>query len=316
MRSTLMLFAVATFIISCAPVGAPTSASTSVAALLSTDTPALMTPPINMPSLAATFTATPGPTATIFLPFVANTGHMTYRLPPREALWQIQYVGEIDTRLDIDVFNLDLFDTPPSTIEALHRRDVFVMCYFSAGSYEEWRPDADKFPAEVLGKDLEGWPSEKWLDIRRIDVLAPIMEARLNLAVAKGCDGVDPDNVNGYTNDTGFPLTYEDQIHYNVFLAEVAHQRGLSIGLKNDLEQIPELIPYFDWLLNEECFFYQECDLLLPFVEAGKPAFIIEYESEPSDFCPQALSMNFNALRKNWELDAYRVDCREWSGNP
>ncbi|MDW8214534.1 MAG: endo alpha-1,4 polygalactosaminidase [Roseiflexaceae bacterium] len=235
------------------------------------------------------------------------------RLPPREALWQIQYTGKIDTSLKVDVFNLDLFDTLPSAITALRGRGIFVMCYFSVGSYEEWRPDANKFPPEVLGKDMEGWPGEKWLDIRRIDLLAPIIKARLDLAVSKGCDGVDPDNVNGYTNDTGFPLTSEDQKRYNIFLAEAAHQRGLSIGLKNNLGQIPELISHFDWILNEECFSHGECQLLLPFVRAGKPVFVIEYELEPSAFCHRALQMNFNALHKNWELDAYRVDCREWS---
>jgi hypothetical protein len=97
-------------------------------------------------------------------------------------------------------------------------------------------------------------------------------------------------------------------------VAQAAHQRGLRVGLKNDLEQIPALLPYFDWIINEECFSFGECDQLLPFVQAGKPVFVIEYELMPSDFCPQALQMNFNALRKNWELDAYRVDCREWPG--
>ncbi len=316
MRNALILLALTTFIISCAPVSTLVYAPTNEAISLPSETFALTTPPINTPSLVATSIEAFEPTTTTFLPSVANSGDNTFRLPPLEASWQIQYNGEIDTSLDVDVFNLDLFDTHPSTIQALHKRDVFVMCYFSAGSYEEWRVDSDQFPAEVLGKDLEGWPGEKWIDIRRVDTLAPVMEARLNLAVAKDCDGVDPDNVNGYTNDTGFPLTYEDQIRYNVFLAEAAHLRGLSIGLKNDIEQVPDLIPYFDWLLNEECFFYQECGLLLPFVEAGKPAFVIEYELEPSEFCPQAISMNLNALRKNWELDAYRVDCRKWSDSP
>lgn len=209
------------------------------------------------------------------------------------------------------MFNLDLFDTPSETIAKLHERGVFVMCYFSAGSFENWRPDAPLFPNEVLGKDMAGWPGERWLDIRRLELLAPIMQARLDLAVNKGCDGVDPDNVNAFANDTGFPLTAEDQKRYNVFLAEAAHQRGLLVGLKNDLEQVPDLVSYFDWIINEECFSYGECELLLPFIWEGKPIFVIEYELEPSAFCPQALRMNFNALHKRWELDAYRVDCRE-----
>lgn len=230
--------------------------------------------------------------------------------------WQIQYTGEIDINLDVEVFNLDLFDTPPDLIQELRKRGVFVMCYFSAGSYEDWRPDVFRFPPEVLGKDMEGWPGEKWLDIRRLDVLAPIMEARLDLAVEKGCDGVDPDNVNGYENDTGFPLTAEDQLAYNRFLSTAAHERGLAIGLKNDLGQIIDLVPYFDWIINEECFSYQECHMLHPFKEAGKPVFVIEYELAPEEFCPQANQMGFNALIKHWELDAYRIDCYQFSVEP
>lgn len=240
----------------------------------------------------------------------------TYRSLPVQARWQIQYTGTLNIDLDVEVFNLDLFDTSKETIEKLHQRGVFVMCYFSAGSYEDWRLDASLFPPEVLGHDMEGWPGERWLDIRRIDLLAPIMEARLDLARSKGCDGVDPDNVDGYTHDTGFPLTAEDQKRYNMFLAASAHQRGLLVGLKNDLAQIPELVSHFDWILNEECFSYAECDLLTPFLQAGKPVFVTEYELQPSDFCPQAVQMNINALYKNWELDAERVDCREWTASP
>ena len=246
---------------------------------------------------------------------VSSTSHQSHVLP-QQIRWQIQYTGEIQTGLEVNVFNLDLFETSSEIMAMLHQDGVFVMCYFSAGSYEEWRPDAHSFPQGILGKDMKGWPGEKWLDIRRTDLLAPIMEARLDLAVGKGCDGVDPDNVNGYSNETGFPLTASDQERYNIFLAEAAHQRGLLVGLKNDLEQIPELVSYFDWIINEECFSYGECELLLPFVQASKPVLVIEYELDPSDFCPQALQMNFNALLKNWDLDADMVDCREWSANP
>jgi len=139
--------------------------------------------------------------------------------------------------------------------------------------------------------------------------LKPILNARLDLAVQKGCDGVDPDNVNGYENGTGFPLTPEDQIAYNKFLSMQVHARGLSIGLKNDLDQIPELVSFFDWVINEECFSFGECQLLQPFIDAGKPVFVIEYELSPDEFCNSAGEMGFSALYKNWELDAYRFSC-------
>jgi hypothetical protein len=229
---------------------------------------------------------------------------------PLSATWQIQYSGEMDYSLDVNIYNLDLFDTDATTIAQLHQRGVFVMCYFSAGSFEDWRTDAQKFPQKTLGKAMEGWAGEKWLDIRQIELLKPVIESRLNLAAQKNCDGVDPDNVDGYANDTGFPLSAHDQLAFNIFLSTQAHTRGLSIGLKNDLEQIPDLLPFFDWALNEECFYYKECRLLLPFVNAGKPVFVIEYNLPPAEFCAQANALNFNALQKKTELDKFYFPCR------
>ena len=228
---------------------------------------------------------------------------------PIHADWQIQYSGEIELSLDVKVYNLDLFEVTPEDIASLHARGIYVMCYFSAGSWEDWRPDASLFPEEIIGNDYEGWPGEKWLDVRAINSLAPVMEARFSLAAEKGCDGVDPDNVNGFENETGFPISYADQLNYNLWLSETANRYGLDIGLKNDLSQIHDLLPHFDWALNEECFTYSECELLLPFYEAGKPVFVIEYETTPVDFCQKANELGFNAIYKNWELDAYREVC-------
>lgn len=136
------------------------------------------------------------------------------------------------------------------------------------------------------------------------------MTARMDLCKAKGFDGIDPDNVDGYANDTGFPLTYQDQLQYNIFLATEAHARGLSIGLKNDLLQVNDLLLYFDWAINEQCFQYRECDHLLPFIQAGKAVFEIEYTLALTQFCPQANAMNFNAIKKRRDLDAWRQPCR------
>lgn len=109
---------------------------------------------------------------------------------------------------------------------------------------------------------------EWWLDIRRLDILGPIMSNRLDLAKTKGCDGVEPDNVDVYTqvNSGGFKITYQDQLVYNRWLANEAHARNLSIGLKNDLDQIKDLVSYFDFAVNEQCWEYNECDTLQPFI--------------------------------------------------
>jgi hypothetical protein len=224
--------------------------------------------------------------------------------------WQWQLTENIDTNYDVEMYDIDLFETPQSVIDLLHEQGKKVICYFSGGGFEKWRDDANQFPAVVIGKSISGWPGENWLDIRQIDLLAPIMQARLDLAVAKKCDGVEPDLVDGFINPTGFPLTYNDQIEYNIWLAAEAHKRQLSIGLKNDLEQVVELEPYFDWALNEECFQYNECDMLKPFIEAAKAVFAVDYNVPFDKYCPKMNELNFDALLKNLELDAWRNPCR------
>jgi hypothetical protein len=250
----------------------------------------------------------PGEQAT-FMPVVTRSGTAVWQPTPGTS-WQIQFSGSLDTSLDVDMYDIDLFDTEQTVIDALHQDGRIVICYFSAGSFEDWRPDADDFPEAVLGEPLDGWPGEWWLDISRLDLLGPIMSARMDLAVEKNCDGLDPDNVAGYTNNTGFPLTAEDQLTYNIWLATEAHARNLSIGLKNDIEQIPQLVSYFDWALNEECFQYEECETLLPFVEANKAVFGIEYEGDPAEFCPQANAFDFDWLLKDLALGPEHTACR------
>ena len=262
--------------------------------------------------------ASPAENQNLFLPSVSGAGAggqptpsvPDWWQPAPGTSWQWQLSGHIDTSFDVEMYDIDLVEASQAVIDQLHADGRTVICYFSAGSWEEWRADADQFPDSVIGKKLDNWPGENWLDIRQLETLAPIMSARLDLAVQKDCDGVEPDNVDGYSNDTGFPLSYADQLTYNQWLAEQAHQRGLSIGLKNDLDQILDLVSYFDWALNEECFFYDECELLQPFVQAGKAVFGVEYELETSQFCPQANAQNFDFLKKNWDLDAWQLACR------
>jgi hypothetical protein len=225
--------------------------------------------------------------------------------------WQWQLSGTIDDSLDVAMYDVDLFDAPAAVIDRLHARRIKVICYFSAGSYEPWRPDAARFPPGVVGAPVDGWPRERWLDIRTRAVRARMI-ARLDRARERGCDGVEPDNVDGYANRSGFPLTARDQLRFNRYLARQAHARGLSIGLKNDLEQAAALEPWFDWALDEECMRYDECDLLTPFVAAGKAVFHVEYgDAELArKICPQAHVRKFDTLVKTLALDRVRIACR------
>jgi hypothetical protein len=243
---------------------------------------------------------------------VTSGAYATVWHPAVGATWQWQLDGTINTSVNAGVYDLDLFETPASTVSALHAGGKKVICYISVGSWEDWRPDAGDFPSGVLGNDYEGWPGEKWLDIRQIDTLAPIMRARLDLCKQKGFDAVEPDNIEGYDNNSGFPLTAQDQLAYNIWLANEAHARGLSIGLKNDPAQVNDLLTYFDWALTEDCFDQGWCADMNPFIAAGKPVFAAEYTDTGitlGDFCSQAASMQFSAILKHRNLDAYRQTC-------
>jgi hypothetical protein len=209
------------------------------------------------------------------------------------------------------MYDIDLFDTAQATIALLHTAGSKVICYFSAGTAENWRPDYSQFPTAAIGKADSGWAGENYVDTTNATVRA-IMVARMQLAVSKGCDGVDPDNVDEYTNDSGFPLTAATQLDYNEFLATNAHSLNLAVDLKNDTDQIPQLVSYYDFMMDEQCFQYNECNTLLPFIQAGKPVFEIEYgtASLATTVCPQANALNFNTLIKDLDLDSFRISCR------
>lgn len=227
--------------------------------------------------------------------------------PPLQTSWNwvIAKVPKAPFR-DVDVYDIDGFDATAADVAALHNAGIRVICYISVGSYENWRPDAGQFPASILGRNLDGWPGERWLDIRDIrntnSALARIMTARIDMCRNKGFDAVEFDNMDGYTNQTGFPLTAADQLAYNRFLANTAHERGLSAVMKNDVDQIRDLVDYFDMALNEQCNQYNECGGYRAFTSAGKPVFNAEYGSSTS-FCSADNAANINGVLFSIELD-------------
>ena len=293
----------------------PTTPGSATASASDAPAPSATAEPSRTPTASAT--ASPAPTRT-------PTASSTPRPPTASATspaspspiwrpslrttWQWQLTGALDLSVSAEMWDIDLFDNSATVVSALHALGTKVVCYMSAGSWEDWRPDAGDFPDSVKGRS-NGWPGERWLDIRQLDVLGPIMEARLDRCSGMGFDGVEFDNVDGYANSTGFSLSYQDQIRYNTFLAEAAHERGLAAALKNDLEQVADLVAVFDFAINEECFRYAECKALSAFVQAGKPVFHVEYDLAVGSFCPQANAMSFNSMRKHLDLDAWRETC-------
>lgn len=249
-------------------------------------------------------------------PNVAPITAGSWYRPEVSVTWQWQLEGSLNTSYPVSLYDVDLFDTATATIKSLQGSGKKVVCYFSAGSFEDFRDDKDLFTPSDLGNTLDGWEDERWLDIRSANV-HDIMKKRLDVAKKKGCDGVEPDNMDGYINKSGFTLTAQDQLAYNRFIANEAHKRNLAVGLKNDLDQVTELVEYFDFAVNEQCFEYNECDTLLPFINQGKPVLTAEYldkyvsnASERAAICQESRNKQFSTLILPLDLnDSFRFSC-------
>jgi hypothetical protein len=240
----------------------------------------------------------------------------SWHTPAPRATWQWQLTGTVNTTYDVDVFDIDLFESSTALIQQLQTERKKVICYFSAGTYEDWRPDAGQFSSVDIGNPDDGWVGESWLDIRSSNVHT-IMKARLDLAKQKDCDGVEPDNMEGYNSNSGFPLTAADQLAFNRMIANEAHLRNLSVGLKNDLDQINKLVDYFGFAVNEQCFEYSECNLLSPFISNNKAVFNAEYKqqyvndaSAKNAMCIESIAQQLSTLILPLDLDdSFRISC-------
>jgi hypothetical protein len=230
--------------------------------------------------------------------------------PTKGMTWQWQLDGgPVDSSVDAEVFDVDLFSTSPEEVAALQQQGRKVICYVSVGSWEPYRPDAGAYPAEVQGGAVEGWEDERWLDIRRLDLLLPVLNERFDLCAEKGFDGIEPDWMDSFQQDTGFEISAEDQLVFNRTLADMAHARGLAIGLKNDLNQVAQLADVFDFAVVEQCAEFSECHLLQPFLDRNKPVFHAEYDLPVSEFCAESRRLGLSSIRKRLDLDPWRETC-------
>ena len=237
--------------------------------------------------------------------------------------YQIGELPESSNAYGISVWDIDLFDSSKAIINGLQANGAKVICYFSAGSSENWRADFKNFTSSDQGSALDGWEGERWVDSNSQNV-RNIMAARIQMAARKNCDGVDPDNMDAYNNKGGgLGLTQNDAADYVLFLASTASALGLSIGLKNAGEIIPKVVHAVQWSVNEQCIQYNECDMYAPFIQAGKPVFNVEYPkgdtsndkaidpAKLSKICNQDAndSDGFSTIVKNLNLDGWIKFC-------
>jgi hypothetical protein len=69
--------------------------------------------------------------------------------------------------------------------------------------------------------------------------------------------------VDAYQNNTGLTISTDTQLLFDTALANLAHSKGFTVALKNDVGQLADLKPYFDVASNEQCFQYKEESALL-----------------------------------------------------
>jgi hypothetical protein len=297
------------------PDGSTKAATSGLVAFTATGAAQNVTLPVVMPTIQATYT--------VYLDVYSSGIHIGSYVgtdpviivtsPPPSGLWlptpaapihwQWQLSDPLNAATDlipgVTVYDIDMFDNDASVVAYLHSLGFVVIAYVEAGDWASQRPDASEFPASVLGNNISGW-NERWLDIRSPTV-RQIIAARFDLAQSKGFDAIEPDCIDGYENNTGFPLTYADQIDFNTWIANYCHSIGMSVGLKGDVDQALDLQPYFDWSLNEQCYQYSECGNLAAFINNNKAVFNCEYRKGTAQ-CPTMISMHINSMTRDQNL--------------
>jgi hypothetical protein len=215
-----------------------------------------------------------------------------------------------DNTKNVGAYDIDGWNNTAAEVAALHARGLKVVCYMDAGTYEPGRPDSSSFPASLKGKAVSGWPGEYWLDVRpsgpNYATLQSIMLARFKTCQQKGFDAVEPDNIDSYQNNPGFPTTAADQLAYNKWIASTVHGLGLAVFQKNDLDQVTALEPYFDGILDEECNKYSECSTLAPYTAAHKPVWDAEYKEDgetTASFCAADVKAGIVGALYSLDLD-------------
>ena len=119
---------------------------------------------------------TPAPTA--------SRSAAAVEAPARHSPGSGSSTGRIDHRVDVPVYDIDGFENSAADVARLHREGRKVICYINVGAWEDFRPDQDAFPGSVLG-EANGWEGERWLDIRRLDVLRPLMASASTCAATR-----------------------------------------------------------------------------------------------------------------------------------
>jgi hypothetical protein len=228
-------------------------------------------------------------------------------------------VYDIDLWVDERISGDGVFVPNTAAVNAIHARGRHAICYLSAGTIETFRPDYQEFVdfdagcgGCLIGNPFSArFPDEFWANLNddqgQRSFMLQMLEARVQQCKAAGFDGVELDNVETYAQETavtGWSIGAATQLAYNQALANMIHGYGLTVALKNNLGQLAELMPYFDYAINEQCFQFEECDNnpapgYPAWIAAGKAVFTVEYRRSPRRFCAEANAAGYGSIKKS-----------------
>jgi hypothetical protein len=226
-----------------------------------------------------------------------------------------------------------------TVVSQLHAANKYSICYVEAGA-QQAEPDSSHFAAADYGNDaqqyqMQGYAGEYWFDTRGFaaykygDANSVLTGAAANIAAgmaqriagckAEGQDAIEPDDLDGYTNQSnsgaaggGWGLTQQDASGYEQWLAYTAHSDGLAVFQKNDGANTATDEPYFDGMIIEECNHYDDpCtgasgDDANVYVSAHKPVLNAEYTEDgesTAKFCSADESAGITGALFNVNLD-------------
>jgi hypothetical protein len=226
--------------------------------------------------------------------------------------WQLTEPADLNRSVKVLALHPDLVTS--QGLAQLRQKGIKSICYVSVGTLERTAPDRGEFPREVIGNTYEDWPDERFLDIRRLTILQPLMEARFESCRDMGFDAIEPDNMDVHDNDSGFPIKARHTIAYVRLLAATAEGMGMKIAQKNVPDLTEDLVDTFDFAIAESCYQDRSCKAYTNYSEAGKPIFDAEYTDRPIHFskaCRVAKKYGISMILKDRDLTAPALWCPE-----
>lgn len=242
------------------------------------------------------------------------------------ATGQTAYNGDTAPGTNPTVYDIDGILNTASTVSQLHALGDHAVAYIEVGTAGNYYTAADEGQSttwfaqlqangDFAGK-LAGYP-EDLLNINSPSTVA-IVEQMIALDHARGFDAFEPDLDETWGNNEGktsVTITEQNEVTYLTTLSNYAASLGMGMLAKNPDDTgsqafVNALVPLTVMDLSEQCSQYSSCNLLTPFLSAGKPVVDAEYGLATSKFCASDNNANINGFKFNVNLTGSRTPCR------